>query len=62
MGDMDSMLNMVDEQTGDVEDDSPPPNVDVNFLMEMPLTVTFEVGRAKMSISDLLSSWVRVLY
>ena len=55
MGDMDSMLNMVDEQTGDAEDDSPPPNVDVNFLMEMPLTVTFEVGRAKMSISDLLS-------
>jgi flagellar motor switch protein FliN/FliY len=55
LGDMDSMLNMVDEQTGDAEDDSPPPNVDVNFLMEMPLTVTFEVGRAKMSISDLLS-------
>jgi flagellar motor switch protein FliN/FliY len=55
MGDMDSVLNMVDEQTGDAEDDSPPPNVDVNFLMEMPLTVTFEVGRAKMSISDLLS-------
>ena len=27
----------------------------MNFLMEMPLTVTFEVGRAKMSISDLLS-------
>ena len=55
LGDMDSMLNMVDEQTGDAEDDSPPPNVAVNFLMEMPLTVTFEVGRAKMSISDLLS-------
>jgi flagellar motor switch protein FliN/FliY len=55
VGDMDTMLNMVDEQTGEVEDDSPPPNVDVNFLMEMPLTVTFEVGRAKMSISDLLS-------
>jgi flagellar motor switch protein FliN/FliY len=55
LGDMDSMLNMVDEQTGDAEDNSPPPNVDVNFLMEMPLTVTFEVGRAKMSISDLLS-------
>ncbi len=55
LGDMDSMLNMDDEQTGDAEDDSPPPNVDVNFLMEMPLTVTFEVGRAKMSISDLLS-------
>ena len=55
MGDMDSMLNIVDEQTVETEGDDPPPNVDVNFLMEMPLTVTFEVGRAKMSISDLLS-------
>ena len=55
LGDMDSMLNIVDEQTVETEGDDPPPNVDVNFLMEMPLTVTFEVGRAKMSISDLLS-------
>jgi flagellar motor switch protein FliN/FliY len=55
LGNMDSMMDMVDEQTVETEDDSPPPNVDVNFLMEMPLTVTFEVGRAKMSISDLLS-------
>ncbi len=29
--------------------------VDLNFLLKMPLTVTFEVGRAKMSINDLLS-------
>ena len=55
LNEMDSMLNMVDEHTVETEGDSPPPNVDVNFLMEMPLTVTFEVGRAKMSISDLLS-------
>ncbi len=30
-------------------------NVDLSFLLDMPLTVTFEVGRAKMNISDLLS-------
>ena len=29
--------------------------IDLNFLLKMPLTVTFEVGRAKMSINDLLS-------
>ena len=29
--------------------------VDLNFLLKMPLTVTFEVGRAKMNINDLLS-------
>lgn len=29
--------------------------VDLNFLLKMPLTVTFEVGRAKMSINDFLS-------
>ena len=30
-------------------------HVDINFLMDINLTVTFEVGRAKMYISDLLS-------
>ena len=29
--------------------------VDLKLLLEMPLTMTFEVGRAKMSISNLLS-------
>ena len=29
--------------------------IDLEFLQKMPLTMTFEVGRAKMSISDLLS-------
>jgi flagellar motor switch protein FliN/FliY len=29
--------------------------VDLNYLLKMPLTITFEVGRAKMSINDLLS-------
>ena len=30
-------------------------NVDIDFLMDIKLQVTFEVGRAKMYISDLLS-------
>ncbi|MDX2469640.1 MAG: flagellar motor switch protein FliN [SAR324 cluster bacterium] len=30
-------------------------HVDINFLMDINLTLTFEVGRAKMYISDLLS-------
>lgn len=29
--------------------------IDLEFLQKMPLTMTFEVGRAKMSINDLLS-------
>jgi len=29
--------------------------IDLNFLLKMPLTMTFEVGRAKMSVNDLLS-------
>lgn len=38
------------EQTGTSEY-----NVDIDFLMDIKLEVTFEVGRAKMFISDLLS-------
>ena len=38
-----------DEITSDEE------GVDLKLLLEMPLTMTFEVGRAKMSISNLLS-------
>ena len=29
--------------------------IDLNFLLKMPLTMTFEVGRAKMNVNDLLS-------
>ena len=29
--------------------------VDLNYLLKMPLTITFEVGRAKMNINDFLS-------
>ena len=38
------------ESTNDDED-----GVDLNFLLKMPLTMTFEVGRAKMTIDELLS-------
>ena len=55
LGDMDSMLNMDDEQSGDAEVVSPPPHVNLNIHKVISLTVTIEVSRAKMSISDLLS-------
>ena len=38
-----------------MDDASEEEGVDLNFLLKMPLTVTFEVGRAKMKIIDLLS-------
>ena len=37
------------------EEESPPPSVNVDFLMEMPLKITFEVGRTRMDIKDLIS-------
>ena len=37
------------------EEETPPPHVNVDFLMEMPLKVTFEVGRTRMDIKDLIS-------
>ncbi|MGA0192341.1 MAG: flagellar motor switch protein FliN [bacterium] len=37
------------------EEETPLPHVNVDFLMEMPLKVTFEVGRTKMDIKDLIS-------
>jgi len=38
-----------------VQEEETPPHVNVDFLMEMPLKVTFEVGRTKMDIKDLIS-------
>jgi flagellar motor switch protein FliN/FliY len=37
------------------EEETPLPHVNVDFLMEMPLKVTFEVGRTRMDIKDLIS-------
>ena len=42
-------------ETTDEKKDDEEFHVDINFLMDINLTMTFEVGRAKMYISDLLS-------
>ena len=47
--------NIIDVNLSSQEEESPPPNVNVDFLMEMPLKVTFEVGRTRMDIKDLIS-------
>ncbi|MEE3122578.1 MAG: flagellar motor switch protein FliN [SAR324 cluster bacterium] len=51
--DLDSMLESTEPVPVSADDEEQSMNVE--FLLEMPLTVTFEVGRAKMEISDLLS-------
>ena len=38
-----------------ISEDQEEEGMSLDLLLEMPLTVTFEVGRAKMPISDLLS-------
>ena len=51
-------LAIADSQTSPTvgaKDDDGEFHVDINFLMDINLTLTFEVGRAKMYISDLLS-------
>ena len=53
---LDQMLeSAADSSTPEAEVSSDEEGVDLNLLLDMPLTMTFEVGRAKMSISDLLS-------
>ena len=53
---LDQMLESAsDSSTADAVDTSDDEGVDLKLLLEMPLTMTFEVGRAKMSISNLLS-------
>ena len=53
---LDQMLESVsDSSTPEVEISSDEEGVDLKLLLDMPLTMTFEVGRAKMSISNLLS-------
>ena len=47
-------LNTIDANLSP-EEEVPPPNVSVDFLMEMPLKVTCEVGRTRMDIKDLIS-------
>ena len=54
---IDEMLESTSDtsSTMDVTSDNDDEGVDLNYLLKMPLTITFEVGRAKMSINDLLS-------
>ena len=53
---LDQMLESAsDSSTPEAEVPSDEEGVDLKLLLDMPLTMTFEVGRAKMSISNLLS-------
>ena len=53
---LDQMLESAsDSSTSEDNVSSDEEGVDLKLLLEMPLTMTFEVGRAKMSISNLLS-------
>ena len=52
----DQMLeSAADSSTPEADVSSDEEGVDLKLLLDMPLTMTFEVGRAKMSISNLLS-------
>ena len=53
---LDQMLeSAADSSTPEAAVSSDEEGVDLKLLLDMPLTMTFEVGRAKMSISNLLS-------
>ena len=51
--DLDSMLSSAQQVS--ISEDQEEEGMSLDLLLEMPLAVTFEVGRAKMPISDLLS-------
>ena len=53
---LDQMLESAsNSSTPETEVSSDEEGVDLKLLLDMPLTMTFEVGRAKMSINNLLS-------
>ena len=53
---IDEMLESATDSTTSMDEASAgDEGIDLEFLQKMPLTMTFEVGRAKMSINDLLS-------
>ena len=55
-GDLDEMLDEASSVPMEVgREGASSESMGVEFLMEMPLTLTFEVGRAKLKIGDLLS-------
>ena len=52
---IDEMLDSAIDTTSSMDDTPVEEGVDLEFLQKMPLTMTLEVGRAKMTINDLLS-------
>ena len=55
-GNIDEMLESATDSTSSMDNTSTDEEgVDLELLQKMPLTMTFEVGRAKMTINDLLS-------
>ena len=52
---IDEMLDSASDTTSSMDDTPVEEGVDLEFLQKMPLTMTLEVGRAKMTIKDLLS-------
>ncbi|RTZ83070.1 MAG: flagellar motor switch protein FliN [SAR324 cluster bacterium] len=52
---IDEMLDSASDTTSSMDDTPVEEGIDLEFLQKMPLTMTFEVGRAKMTINDLLS-------
>ena len=53
---IDKMLESASDSTSSMDNTSTDEEgVDLELLQKMPLTMTFEVGRAKMTINDLLS-------
>jgi flagellar motor switch protein FliN/FliY len=54
-GNIDEMLDSASDTTSSMDDTPVEEGVDLKFLQKMPLTMTLEVGRAKMTINDLLS-------
>ena len=55
-GNIDEMLESATDTTSSMDNtSSDEEGIDLELLQKMPLTMTFEVGRAKMTINDLLS-------
>ncbi len=49
------MLDSASDSTSSIDDTPVEEGIGLEFLQNMHLTMTFEVGRAKMTINDLLS-------
>ena len=54
-GNIDEMLDSASDTTSSMDDTQVEEGVDLELLQKMPLTMTLEVGRAKMTINELLS-------